>query len=254
MTRPDDPFDPSSWGGERNAEWAKRFGEAAQHKVTQTQYHATRITQLGTVLRRAREGSLDPNWREQLQPPQYTTQPHQIYSDADTLAIHDLRELPTAAWEPYVAGGDWRRALNEWYAASLGNLNDALDLQAETHRAARRTRFRHLAHLYQMPALTAAQQRALVDKHHALQPIVDEARIGELQAEVRDRDYLHAWYHAGLAAGGDPVDWVSWFTACIDRWHNANMATVARNQLETTDFRAEYESLPHYWRLASEET
>jgi hypothetical protein len=163
------------------------------------------------------------------------------------LAVHDLRELPPAAWEPYAAGGDWRRAVSEWYAASLANLNDALDVQTQTRTMSRRTRFRHLAHLTLSPALTKEKRQELIDQHHGMQPMVDNAAHLALMVEVRDRDYLPAWYLAGLAAGGEPVDWVSWFHACIDRWHSADMATAARNQLDSARFRAEYQSLPDYW-------
>jgi hypothetical protein len=165
-----------------------------------------------------------------------------MYKDADELAIHDVREIAPAAWEP-TADSDWRTALEAWYIASLANLNDRLDLEAETRQSSRRTRFSFLTHLYTVPT----RMQNLIDQHHAQQATIDHSLTLNLATEIRDTDHLHAWYRAGLAAGGDPVDWLQWYQDRINQWENNDMATRTQAQIDNTAFRAEFATLPHYW-------
>ncbi|ORW12226.1 hypothetical protein [Mycobacterium kyorinense] len=48
--------------------------------------------------------------------------------DADVVqacAALDVAHIPPAAWEPYAANGDWRTALDAWFAAASAALDDA---------------------------------------------------------------------------------------------------------------------------------
>ncbi|MCV6991810.1 hypothetical protein H7I87_18365 [Mycobacterium timonense] len=40
-------------------------------------------------------------------------------NDAEALALHEIVSGSKADWEPYVTNGDWRRALDAWFTASI---------------------------------------------------------------------------------------------------------------------------------------
>lgn len=216
--------------------------EDTPQRLSSAQYRSTRIRELGAILWKARTGQLAPDWRSQLQAPHYGDTVHEMYKDADDLAVHDVRETASAAWEP-TAQSDWRTSLEAWYVASLANLNDRLDLESETRQSSRRTRFNLLIHHYTTPP----RMQNLIDQHHAQQAMIDHALTLNLATEIRDTDHLHAWYRAGLAAGGDPVDWRTWYQDRIAQWENRDLATRTLALLDDPAFCAELEALPRYW-------
>lgn len=55
------------------------------------------------------------------------------------------------------------------------------------------------------------------------------------------RDGLGASYLAGLAAGGEAVDWVGWYLERIPAWTNEQIATARRAQVKDAAYRAELE-------------
>jgi hypothetical protein len=227
-----DPVDP---------EWGKRFVAENDGALTSVTYATARIGATGQLLHSARAGELDENWRDTLEPPQFDARAHQMYRDAYEVAFQDLRELPRAPWEPYVAS-TWRQALDAWFLASWSNLNALLDIKAETRVSGRSSRLSIVAMAYRQG------QQATIDMLLDQQPMMDGTAFLELETEIRDRDMLGAWYRAGLAAGGEPVDWVSWYEACISRWRNQDLAARARAELDDTGYRANLEALPDYWR------
>jgi hypothetical protein len=132
------------------------------------------------ILDYAREGRLESDWRERL-----VTQSRrraenavlQTYVDVDRLVVNEVAGLPRRPWEPYAAHGDWRAALDAWYEDRL-----ALETSYET-----------------------AARQGLVK----LDP--GESESGWWQRQQRYRDCIGASYRAGLAAGGEPIDWLGWY-------------------------------------------
>jgi hypothetical protein len=149
------------------------------------------------ILGEARAGVLEPSWRDTLSvEPLYAAgvsrtmfeADQQVRMDVDKLVIHEAATMPFAAWEPYVAGGDWRRALSAWFTAAQDLL---------------RYKFR--------------SKRWLSD----IIPDQDHTASARLDAvlEAHERDALEVSYRAGLAAGGDEEDWIGWYrTRVIETW------------------------------------
>jgi hypothetical protein len=106
------------------------------------------------------------------------------------------------------------QSLDAWFLASWSNLNSLLIIKAETRVSGRNSRLSIVATAYRHG------QQSTIDMLLDQQPMMDGTAFMELETEIRDRDMLGAWYRAGLAAGSEPVDWVSWYRACISRWRN----------------------------------
>lgn len=231
----------------------KRWVQEQSRHVTTVSYSAKRLGGMAIALWRAREGTLEPDWRERLEP-EHANSPlvHEMYRDADELAVADLREMPPAAWEPF-EGKDWREALEAWYFASLQNLAERSSLAAEGRERGRVTRIRTLIGLHRTLRTSSNQEirekmQGLIDQYHQLQPTVDRSEALELAVYVRDRAFVDAWYRAGLAAGGEPVDWIGWYQQRIAGWADQQLAARAQESLDDAGFRAEFASLPHYWK------
>jgi hypothetical protein len=93
----------------------------------------------------------------------------------------DVGQLEAALWEPYAAGGDWRAALDAWYAASMNAYASYVLVVVKTSG-----RFRG------------------IDRYEL----------------VFRRDMLEASYRAGLAAGtSEDNGWRDWLaTRSAERW------------------------------------
>jgi hypothetical protein len=66
---------------------------------------------LRAILAHARAGRLDPQWRDALHAPPTTVPTHEMYSDADQLAVEELKDYPEVPWEPH-RGRSWRESLD----------------------------------------------------------------------------------------------------------------------------------------------
>lgn len=199
-------------------------------------YQVTRSV-WGRALSAARHGTLAQDWRTNADW-LYTTRERpteQSVRDAEDLAIHEVATTPRAAWEPFAARGDWRRALAAWSTA-----------QHELTRHQYRTK----RWLSAFSGATAAEQAALTRMDSVL--------------EAREHDATEASYRAGLAAGGDDEDWRSWYrTRIIETWSPTDDSaynlyyTVERQLREIDSGRAWVtggdmltitEHLPDIWR------
>lgn len=111
--------------------------------------------------------------------------------DADTVqtcAALDVAHIPSAPWEPHAAKGDWRAALDAWFAAASAVAADAA-LAARVIRLAR-------------PDPTSAG--------------VEEYRLDQERIE---RDLLEVSYRAGIEAGtGVDNGWRDWLAERLDHW------------------------------------
>lgn len=205
------------------------------------------------VLERARLGTLSVAWREELQLPGGVAHTEGgIFGDAEVLVMNQIRERPYAAWEPGHARG-WRDALMAWYVDSRTLV---------TQRYVDVTR-QHVDRLQlEMGLLFSGQRVSTLPGGEGFW-----ARLGE-QTRIKDqmsdrscrmqadlftqaRDRLTASYMAGLAAGGDDVDWLSWFEEQVSHW-SAEMPGTSRAKLELGNgrksFHAWMQRLPEYWR------
>ncbi|MGB0878839.1 MAG: hypothetical protein ACPGXI_17520 [Mycobacterium sp.] len=99
-------------------------------------------------------------------------------ADADTLAVHEMAMMPIRPWEPHAAGGDWRAALEAWYADTL-----ALDE-------------------YRVGSFGGG---------------LDDSFSGARDAMEIIRNLWTASYRAGLAAGGEDNDWLAWLESSRTR-------------------------------------
>lgn len=205
----------------------RRF-EHAQWTGT-AEHRLLRWSVLSSVLRAARGGTLAVDWRDGLEADvaeRNRNRQGTNAADVGALVVHELATMSQQAWEPYVAGGDWRTALGAWYRDSLALHEweweqEAVELEW-TPGWARRTRERF-----------AAEFRA---RH------------------VRGRDELEASYRAGLAAGGDDQDWIGWYRRRItETWGSGSgMGRYdSEETLRALDARDEWlmdmERLPSYW-------
>lgn len=180
--------------------------------VASTHASYARLNLLRKTLSAARAGDLAPDWREHLD--MGYPQTAQIYSDGDALAMHEIATMSPQLWEPYVAQGDWRAALNAWHTASL-ELEESLE--------ALRTR--------PGPGHTAAGSPFTPP---ASGPAAQNVRV--LLADMRT-----ASYQAGLAAGGDDVDWQGWLQSREDTY------PAKKGPTDWDRLRQALEQLPDYW-------
>lgn len=207
----------------RSREFDQQLGSA--------HYRSVRAQITLTVLTRARAGTLTANWRESLalRPPEHPATMR--FRLGDQLAVREVAATPASAWEPH-SGATWRTALETWFDAT----NDAyaeLEQVWTENQAAQRDRIiqqrasiaRLREHLGWGRPDTRSAPPAVVDFPHAA------ARL-----------HIEAWYRAGLAGGGEAVDWIGWLH---DQGSEAARTVLAR--LGEGEGRRQLEHLPEYW-------
>jgi hypothetical protein len=130
---------------------------------------------------------------------------HQLYS----CAVLDVTRRKRALWEPYAAQGDWRGALEEWYADRIATLEQSRSIdRAEAARNGGQ------------PQAVSAQQR----------------------------DVIEAKYRAGIHAGsGTDSDWREWFIGRIESWQPTDLPKTVRRRMMGGDNFSAWEQLPHSW-------
>jgi hypothetical protein len=225
--------------------------EDPRNDAAREHYDRTRNQILLETLEKARQGTLAESWRADLQPPEYGMPADRIYTDADMLAIEEIRHMDVAAWEPGQVAG-WRHALDAWYLAYRGVLieytvstdrNFGRILQTRTQTLTTK----YLGILRSSPALTSTLADEVRGTLSDLDGNMDRSRRQFDDSYIVQRDRLGASYLAGLAAGGDDNDWVQWLQARITAWNNSQAAEATRAQLEKPEFRTEMQRLPTYW-------
>lgn len=106
----------------RNRAASKRMLWEHDQRHRRSAYVTAHYRFCSVVLRDARAGTLAPDWRNRLGAEHANADLPDVLRDTYTSVIDELTTLPPQPWEPYVAGGDWRAALDTWY-------RDNLDLQ-----------------------------------------------------------------------------------------------------------------------------
>jgi hypothetical protein len=176
---------------------------------------------LGDVLRQARQGTLSPDWRDDLAE---TASLHPLSGPALLKAAQALQAAPRAPWEPWIAQGDWRRALESWFGASLALLDED-DLRHARLRATEPD----------LPGTPPTGDPTITTESTAAEMEQEQLRVA---AQRRHRDSTTAWYLAGLAAGGDLIDWQRWYLARTSRTPESPW---------TANFPEWLQQLPAYW-------
>ena len=184
-----------------------------------------------TVLTRARAGTLTANWRESLalRPPEHRSTTRFI---GDQLAVREVAATPPAAWEPH-SGATWRAALETWFDATNDAYTDIDQVWTET-QAAHRDRI-----IQQRAAITRLRTHlgwVQLDTRSSAPPPVGEF------PHAAARLHIEAWYRAGLAGGGEAVDWIGWLH---EQDSEATRTVLAR--LGEGEGRRQLEHLPAYW-------
>ena len=172
-----------------------------------------------SILDQARQGKLESDWREQQV--RFALQRRaefpimQMYVDIDVLVANEVAGWPRRPWEPYAANGDWRAALDAWY-------EDRLAVEATYETAG----WQGLVKLYPT-----------------------ETESGWWHRQQRCRDTLGAWYRAGLAGGGEPIDWTSWLKQRISLREETDPRRIQGRErsLTAVDSCRWMEVLPDCW-------
>ena len=234
---PPDGYDPIAESDPANLERRRRLQDALDlHHEERAQWRAamtersqirtaahTRVLLLSDVLRRARQGKLAPTWRDNLLP---EAVPHPPSArQAVTATVQALQASPRALWEPWASQGDWRRALESWYAASLA-IHDEDDLHHARWRATEPD----------LPGTPPTGDPAITIETNAAEAQHELMRAAN---QRRHRDTTTAWYLAGLAAGGDIIDW--------QRWYLARSGRTAEAPGWTANYPDWLQQLPIYW-------
>jgi hypothetical protein len=196
---------------------------------------------LREALQRARDGLLEPQWRDNVAAGSRLS--HLQSSDPYGVlvpVVAAINEMPRAAWEPGHSPG-WRTALDSWFDASRAALAEDRNITLEQH--AKMTKLG--------PSMVIAARVAAPSAEAALTQIANtDAQKDDLARKsfamfIVERDKLTASYGAGLAAGGEQVDWRTWLEGRIATWDNESAANVARITVQQQNSYLQH--LPAYW-------
>lgn len=196
---------------------------------------------LREALQQARDGVLQPNWRETVAASSrlsglQTNDPYGVLLPVVTA----INEMPRAAWEPGHSPG-WRTALDSWFDASRTALAEDRNITLEQH--ARMTRLG--SSMSTAARISARSVEDVIAQIAATDAQNDELARQSLSTFILQRDKLTASYGAGLVAGGEQVDWRTWFEGRINTWDNELAANGARMTMRQQP--SYLERLPTYW-------
>lgn len=200
-------------------------------------YVSTRSRHYRDTLQAARLGHLAPNWRDNLRPISAQVGGPEYHVDAEATAVAELQNLPIMPWEPHQA--DWRMALDCWYsAARKAAVEDYANKALESLEQLRRSPMVEAL----IPGRKLAESILTLVAPHDNR--VNETRHLQDWLYVTETTSLTAAYMAGLAAGGEEIDWRSWYREQITAWPDGHMM---RRRAEAEIQHGRYEFLPEYW-------
>ncbi|MBU8841573.1 hypothetical protein [Mycolicibacterium goodii] len=196
---------------------------------------------LREALQRARDGVLEPQWRENVASSSKlsalnVSDPYGVLLPIVTA----INEMPRAAWEPGQSPG-WRTAVDSWFAASRAALVDYRTILLEQHAAIER----HGHSIVTAARFTAHSVEEVLTRIAATDADKDDVARKSLSTFIVQRDNLTASYGAALAAGGEQVDWRAWLRGRVATWDNEQAANVARITMQQQ--YSYLERLPAYW-------
>lgn len=194
------------------------YGSECWQKAATVTYVERRRSCAESVLDWSRRGMLEIDWRDQLVDAALLRVPAvpimQTYVDIDVVVAMEVAGWPRRPWEPYAANGDWRLALAAWYEDRLAVEN----------------------------AYEEAGRAGLIS-------LAGGSESSWWQEQQRGRDFIGAWYRAGLAAGGEPCDWKSWFKQRIRLREETDPLRIRGRErsLAGVDANSWMEVLPECW-------
>lgn len=196
---------------------------------------------LREALQQARDGVLQPDWRENVAASSRLSGLHTNDHYGVLLpVVTAINEMPRAAWEPGHSPG-WRTALDSWFDASRTALAEERNITLEQH-----ARMAKLGSSMTTAArISTRSVEEAITKIAATDAQSDELARQSLSTFVVQRDKLTASYGAALAAGGEQVDWRTWFEGRINTWDNELAASGARMTVQQQ--YSYLERLPTYW-------
>jgi hypothetical protein len=200
-------------------------------QLSSAHYRTVRANLLLSVLTRARAGTLTVDWRDTLalRPP--TSATAAMFNTGDELAVREIATLAPAAWEPH-SGAGWRTALENWHDATNDVYTTLENIRQEND----------LAHRARIAEQRAAIRRLSGRLGWVSTPESDPSPPPATSSPHTHRLHIDVWYQAGLAAGGEPVDWIGWLTA---RGGDA-ARLLTRIEADPAVIR-QLEHLPDYW-------
>jgi hypothetical protein len=196
---------------------------------------------LRQALQEARDGNLDPQWRENVANSSVLSG---LLSSPDPYGVHlsvvtAINEMPRAAWQPGHSPG-WRAALDSWFDDSRNALAEHRTMTlAQQANATKPVVSLSVAALVTTSPSDTIARIARIDAMH------DQTAKQTLSTFIVQRDKLTASYMAALAAGGLDVDWRSWFEDRINTWDSSVAIGGARMTLQQE--HSYLERLPTYW-------
>lgn len=225
-----------------------------------TSFAYTRYWVLKRLLMRARNGSLNVDWRETLHGEWFAEQParDQAHWDTTTLVLREMIERPRADWEPHMARGDWERALDAWYRESLALCDYYEVLEAwRRHVAIDEQRLRMRPRLEDVLARMLSDQpvswyyysefaRQTFGRTETFLREMPDPTPGSQYGERLMRIAIGAYYRAALAAAGRQIDWRTWYCEQLVKVDPEATQTL-RASIQKKQSAAWVTRLPDYW-------
>lgn len=222
---------------------------SAPDQIGGNYFNAELSNRLLKALSAARFGTLAPDWREELQ--LHHTGQH-VMSDAERLAVEEIRMMPPAAWEPGHSTG-WRESLDAWYVCSRDMLTRKYAASLHGTIGTIGSPDSRLLHAVRVRHAGVDNGRGLddllVNVIVSAEQTADRFRRTYEGVYIQERDGFTASYLAGLSGrGATDIDWLQWYAQRVADWPADNPGK-SRGAMEIRDpsFKSLHERLPDYW-------
>lgn len=228
---------------------------------TQQMYWLQWGSNLSEVLKRARFGTLSPDWRHALtEAVPLGPLASRAMKDSSVTAVLEIVTGSPRAWEPGVPCRGWEDALECWYYDSMCVANSVLEhsfsAALRAAESARQARERHyLIHI--AGGVPAPRPRDFAETDHCDQLVGSAVYRWELLRRYQVA-VATAEYRAGLVAGGVelPSDWLDWLhvelnnlpsMAALEDGPDLDQVRATIEAAHQPGYRVQLEKLPDYW-------
>lgn len=209
---------------------AEKAYREARENLNAVWYLTRRAANMRMILTSARAGTQRNDWREHLTEPGYmaATQDnpaYDVYRDGDLRVIAELKAMPRADWEPHAAA-DWRTALLAWRRGLEDVVIDETSAIVRTYNDS------------PLHSRSDPQSAKLLATWRASYEFMRQS----------GSDLCDASYWAGLAVGGEDVDWRQRLRERVLDWPPQWPArTEMLDNLSDHNWQIDVSPLPHYW-------